>query len=229
MRLRRAEFQRRVNGSLHIEFGAEKLTSYAGLELLLRFVRQLGLRQRLRELGARLGFGGDTGFASTLILFVAMLLVGARRLRHVGFLDNDPLVLRFAGLGRLPSQSTLGRFLKRFNYERYTQLEELSREIVWDSVSQLRFPRLTVDVDGSVLSTGLKVGRAFRGFNPHRRKNPSYYPITAQAAEILKNQPPKTPKTPKRKQNYERTNRRNSSLKAPKLIKSPTLFPVALR
>jgi len=100
-------------------------------------------------------------------------LVGARRLRHVSFLDDDPLVLRFAGLGRLPSQSTLGRFLKRFNYKRYTQLEKFSRELAWDSVSQLGFRRLTVDVDGSVLSTGLKVGRAFWGFNPHRRKNPS--------------------------------------------------------
>ena len=135
------------------------------------------------DLGSRLGFEGDTGFASTLLLLVAMLLVGARRLRHVKFLEGDPLVLRFAGLGRLPSQSTLGRFLKRFNYERYTQLEKFSRELAWDSVSQLRFPRLTVDVDGSVLSTGLKVGRAFRGFNPHRRKNPSYYPITAQLAQ----------------------------------------------
>ena len=135
------------------------------------------------DLGSRLGFEGDTGFASTLLLLVAMLLVGARRLRHVKFLEGDPLVLRFAGLGRLPSRSTLGRFLKRFNYERYTQLEKFSRELAWDSVSQLRFPRLTVDVDGSVLSTGLKVGRAFRGFNPHRRKNPSYYPITAQLAQ----------------------------------------------
>src|SRR5690606_22859649 len=43
--------------------------------------------------------------------------------------------------------------------------------------------RLTIDVDGSVLSTGLKVERAQRGFNPHRRKVPSYYPITAYEAQ----------------------------------------------
>ena len=39
--------------------------------------------------------------------------------------------------------------------------------------------RLTLDVDGSVVSTGLRVEGARRGFNPHRRKVPSYYPITA--------------------------------------------------
>jgi hypothetical protein len=34
-----------------------------------------------------------------------------------------------------------------------------------------------------VLSTGLQVERAFRGYNPHRRKVPSYYPITAYLAQ----------------------------------------------
>jgi hypothetical protein len=43
--------------------------------------------------------------------------------------------------------------------------------------------RLTIDVDGSVVSTGLQVAWAQRGFNPHRRKVPSYYPITAYEAQ----------------------------------------------
>ena len=43
--------------------------------------------------------------------------------------------------------------------------------------------RLTLDVDGSVVSTGLKVKGAHRGFNPHRRKVPSYYPVTAYEAQ----------------------------------------------
>jgi hypothetical protein len=34
-----------------------------------------------------------------------------------------------------------------------------------------------------VISTGLQVGRAFRGFNPHHRKDHSYYPITAHLAQ----------------------------------------------
>ena len=39
-----------------------------------------------------------------------------------------------------------------------------------------------LDVDGSVVSTGLGVEGARRGFNPHRRKVPSHYPITAHEA-----------------------------------------------
>ena len=32
-------------------------------------------------------------------------------------------------------------------------------------------------VDGTVVCTGLRVERAFRGYNPHHRKDKSYYPI----------------------------------------------------
>jgi hypothetical protein len=43
--------------------------------------------------------------------------------------------------------------------------------------------RLTIDVDGSVVSTGQQVQWAHRGYNPHHRKVPSYYPITAYEAQ----------------------------------------------
>jgi hypothetical protein len=43
--------------------------------------------------------------------------------------------------------------------------------------------RLTIDVDGTVVSTGLQVRWARRGYNPHHRKVPSYYPITAYEAQ----------------------------------------------
>ena len=183
MRLSRAKIRRRINGPVGIEFGSEQLTTHAGLELLSRFVRAIRLRQRLHQLGQALGFGGDAGFASSMLLFVAMLLVGARRLRHVAFLSGDPMVQRFAGLRRIPTRPTLGRFLKRFNYERNVAVERLSRDLAWESAEEAGITRATLDVDGSVVSTGLQVQGAMRGFNPHNRKNPSYYPLTALLAQ----------------------------------------------
>ncbi len=54
--------------------------------------------------------------------------------------------------------------------------------------------RLTFDIDGSVITTGASVAWAFRGFNPHHRKNPLYYPILAHLAQTghimrVKNRP----------------------------------------
>ncbi len=51
---------------------------------------------------------------------------------------------------------------------------EFNRELVLDSLDQQNLRTLTLDMEGSVLCTGLQVERAFRGFNPHHRKNPSY-------------------------------------------------------
>ena len=51
------------------------------------------------------------------------------------------------------------------------------------AAAQLGLRTWTVDVDGVVVSTGLQVERAARGYNPHQRKVPSYYPIMAHLAE----------------------------------------------
>jgi hypothetical protein len=66
--------------------------------------------------------------------------------------------------------------------------------MIFNAVRQLKLRRLTLDVDGTVVSTGLQVQWASRGFNPHHRKVPSYYPILAHLAETgqilaVKNRP----------------------------------------
>ena len=63
-----------------------------------------------------------------------------------------------------------------------------------EAITRLALPRLTIDVDGTVVRTGATVGWAFRGFNPHHRKDPSYYPLLAHLAQTghilrLRNRP----------------------------------------
>ena len=183
MRLRKADFRGRVNGLLGIEFDDSKLTSCSGLELVGAFVRTIAFRDQLREVERRVCFGGDLRFSSMIMLFVGMLLVGARRLRHIRSMDNDPVFLRFAQLKRLPDERTLSRFLQRFGHRTWPYLDDLNFGVVQRSLTDLDCSRLTLGMDGSVLTTGLQVERAFRGFNPHHRKNPSYYPITLHVAQ----------------------------------------------
>jgi hypothetical protein len=63
------------------------------------------------------------------------------------------------------------------------QLMALNAAVIAQIIPRLQLRTLTVDVDGVVVSTGLQVERAERGYNPHRRKVPSYYPITAHLAD----------------------------------------------
>jgi len=84
--------------------------------------------------------------------------------------------------------------LRQFTQETLAPLVALNRDLVTEALARLALPRLTIDVDGSVIRTGATVGWAFRGFNPHHRKDPSYYPLFAHVAQTghilrLKNRP----------------------------------------
>ncbi|MGH7418008.1 MAG: IS1380 family transposase, partial [Candidatus Rokuibacteriota bacterium] len=116
-------------------------------------------------------------------LVLALLYVGGRRPEHLGYLGQDPLLLRFCGLRRLPTARTLTGWLRQFTRATLAPLVRLNFDLVVDALMRLALPRLTLDVDGTVVRTGATVAWAFRGFNPHHRKDPSYYPLTAHVAE----------------------------------------------
>ena len=183
VRIRKADIRSRVKGDLRVEFSGTGLTSYAGLELLIRYFRATGFNRLVRGHLSELGLRSDAGLVGMVRLLLGLLVVGGRRVSHVDYLRGDPLVSRFCGLRRLPSGRTLGRWLSQFTESMVNQLRVLNAEVVSRVLRCLPVRTLTLDVDGTVISTGQTVERAFRGFNPHHRKVPSYYPITACLAE----------------------------------------------
>ena len=183
VRHRKADLHASVKGDLQFEFTESRLTSYAGIELFRRYLRRSALNRRLRRhLDPRLS--GDFQAVALVRLVLALLVVGGRRLRHVEFLQGDPMIHRFTGLQVLPTPRTVSRWLQRFSGATVEQLRQVNAALVATVVAgYLSFRTLTIDIDGTVLSTGLQAERAFRGYNPHHRKVPSYYPITAHLAE----------------------------------------------
>ena len=103
-------------------------------------------------------------------LMVAMISVGGRRLRHTRYLMRDPVMQRFSGLQSIPTPRTLSRWLKRFNNKKLECFARFNMQFVPDRVRNLGLRTLTIDVDGSVVSTGLTVAWTCRGHNPHHRK-----------------------------------------------------------
>ena len=192
MRLKIATLRRVVKRDLAIEFVPQALTSYGGLELLRRYLRRIDLTARLRAAFA--GLASDYGSPRLALVLVALFYVGARRVEPLRFLSGDPLVARFCGLARLPTRRTVTNWLRQFTQETLAPLVALNRDLVTEALARLALPRVTIDVDGSVIRTGATVGWAFRGFNPHHRKDPSYYPLLAHVAQTghilrLKNRP----------------------------------------
>ncbi|MGH8131849.1 MAG: IS1380 family transposase [Steroidobacteraceae bacterium] len=183
MRRRNTELHARVNGNLAFEFSGTKLTSYAGLELFDRYLRGIGFSALVRTAFGKVRLGGDFGVIAMIRVLIGLLVVGGRRLEHLKYLASDPLLHRFARVRVWPTARTVSRWLKRFTMKSVEHLAALNAAVVAQILPRLELRRLTVDVDGTVVSTGLQVERAARGYNPHRRKVPSYYPIMAHLAE----------------------------------------------
>lgn len=183
MRISRRSLRTNVKGSLPVEFTDEKLSSYGGLEIIRQFMHGSGFLARLKEVFSIRDFDTDYGSYRMALSVMAMLIVGGSRLRHLQFLAHDPLVLRFAQLVRLPNVRTLSRWLGSLTEGVRERMVELMRELAYDSARLAKVSRVTLELDGTVLRTGLCAEGAQRGFNPHHPKDKSYYPLTAHLAQ----------------------------------------------
>jgi Transposase DDE domain group 1 len=194
VRLSRADFRCACKSFLRIEFATQDITAYGGLEFIRRYLGLIKFSGRVQSVLGKYGLGGDYRAIDMILVIVGLILAGGRRLDHLNYLCDDPLVKRFCGLLRLPRERSVGRWLKRFTHKSLMGLVEINSQIVCEAIEKEKLGRLTLDIDGSVITTGTSVSWAFRGFNPHRRKDPSYYPILAhlsQTGHILrvKNRP----------------------------------------
>ena len=114
MRLKVGRLGRVVKRDLPIEFGREQLTSYGGLELLRRYFHLIGLNHRIRRGFREHQLRGDYSCTHLVLLVIALLVVGARRLQHLRYVAGDPLFARLCGLARIPSNRTVVNWLKQF-------------------------------------------------------------------------------------------------------------------
>ena len=194
MRLRLAELRHVVKADLPIEFAEQDITSYSGLELFRRYFGLLDLHRRIRSACGAVGLRSDYGCGRMAFVVIGLLLVGARRLEQLKYVRDDPLLLRLCGLKRMPTDRSVTNWLKQFTQKSLRALISVNSELLHEQIERLGLKRLTVDVDGTVVQAGNKVSWALRGFNPHHRKNLSYYPLVmhlAQTGQILriKNRP----------------------------------------
>src|SRR5207249_6163521 len=88
MRLRKADLRGRVNANLEFRFASPGLTSYAGLELVRRYFGGIGLVAQLRRCLEAHVPRSDFGVPSMILVVLALLISGGRRLRHLLYLEG---------------------------------------------------------------------------------------------------------------------------------------------
>ena len=163
--------------------GDARLTSFAGLVLYQALFQRLELARRLMKCFRHLSVGSIYGLWRIFLWLVVHLILGYRKLRDRDYYAEDPLLLRVLGLARLPDTATISRMLAKVDEEAVDQLRKLSREIVIDRLLAERLARITMDFDGSVLSTQRHAEGTAVGFNKKKKGARSYYPLFCTVAQ----------------------------------------------
>ena len=188
MRISKAHILRRVYSIPEIRFEDQRLSSYAGMVVVQELFKRLQLRGRLKSCFLHLKSSAVVGLHVITLLLIVHLMLGYRRLREMERYKEDPLVLRALGLSRLPDVSTVSRRLSELDKESIRRVREVNRDLVLEPLVSMGPTRLTMDFDGSVLSTGRIAEGTAVGFNKKKKGQRSYYPLfctIAQTGQVL--------------------------------------------
>ena len=188
MKYSRSQVQRKVHALPQLRFEDQALTSFAGLVIFQKFFASINLKSRLRRCWEPLSSGKVFHPATVFLQLIVHLLLGFRELQDGRYYRDDPLVQRLLGLRRLPDVATVSRVLKHATAQSVEALRRFLRERVLDGLRRIQPARVTLDFDGSVLSTRRRAEGTAVGFNKKKKGARSYYPLfctIAQTGQVL--------------------------------------------
>jgi hypothetical protein len=160
-----------------LRFEDQNITSYAGMIVLQPLMRRLRVKERLRGCFRHLKVSSIFGYHTITLLLILHLLMGYRKLREIEYYRDDPMLKRLLGLNRLPDVSTISRALARVDSKSIEKIREFCRAVVLERIRKTRIHRITLDFDGSVLTSGRKAEGTAVGYNSRKRGARSYYPL----------------------------------------------------
>jgi hypothetical protein len=179
----KASLYRKTHRIPDLRFEDQRLTSFAGLILFQSLFTRIGLRGKLSNCFGHLKANPIYGHGFTVMLLIVHLLLGYRQLRDLGYYRDDPVVQRLLGVERLPDVATLSRSLAGMDSLSVQKLRRLNQQQVLQRIKALGLVRITLDFDGSVLSTSRFAEGTAVGFNRRKKGHRSYYPLFCTIAQ----------------------------------------------
>jgi len=188
MKYSKAETVQRTHHLPTLKFEDQQLTSFAGLLIFQKLFNVIDLRERLRLCFRHQTVGSIFGQGRIVLLLIVHFVLGFRHLREMRFHADDPIVQRAVGLKRSPDVATVSRALADFDHQSVNKLQRLLNDLVLERLGESKLTTVTLDFDGSVLSTGRFAEGAAVGFNRKKKGQRSYYPLfctVAQTGQVL--------------------------------------------
>lgn len=184
MKSSKAQILSRVHKIPELRFEDQDLTSYAGLAIIQAFFTRLNLKARLKSCFEHLPTSAIFGNHVVTLVLIVHLMLGYRRLRDIEYYQDDLMVLRLLGLRKLPDVSTISRALTTVDAKDILHLRRFCGEMSVARIQSLQLHRVTLDFDGSVLSTSRWAEGTAVGFNKQKKGQRSYYPLFCMIAQL---------------------------------------------
>ena len=184
MKVSKKSIQSKTHAIPMIQFQDQQLTSYAGIPILQAMFQRIGLKDTINKCFNHLNGGAlSYGYGTIALLLIVHLYLGKRKLQDIKYYNNDPMVLRLLGLTALPDCSTVSRRLSKMDAKSVLNLRQVNRDLVMDRLIDLKPNRITLDFDGTVLSTGRYAEGTAVGYNKKNKGQRSYYPLNCTVAQ----------------------------------------------
>jgi len=170
-----------------IKFQKQSLSSYSGLVIFQQLFDDLGLSAGLSRCKPKHAIQGHYSYSVLWQLLIINALIGMRKLREIDLYREDPVVCNLLGTRTLPSVSTVSRMLEACDEKSVLNLQAHNRGLVLERLGREALTTVTLDFDGSVISTSRKAEGVASGFNKKKGMR-SYYPLfcmVAQTGQVL--------------------------------------------
>jgi len=159
------------------------MTSFAGLVIFQKLFEDLNLVERLKKCFGKETISPMFGFHRLALWLIIHLILGYRQIKDVKYYEYDPMVLRTLNLKRMPDPSSFSRSLNAVDQSSIDKVSALMTEIVCERLKSERLARITLDFDGSVISTSRHAEGTAVGYNKKKKGHRSYYPLFCTIAQ----------------------------------------------
>lgn len=136
MKYSRREIYSREHKIPELKFEDRKLTSYSGLIIFQPLFAGLQIKGSFRRCFTHPRMSEIFGHHIIMLGLLVHLLLGYRKLRHMEYYKDDPLIKRLWGLKRLPDVSTVSRALRSADAGSIKNIREFRRSRVIEGVKK---------------------------------------------------------------------------------------------
>jgi len=171
--------------TFHHNFSSKRLTHFAGLAPIMKFIQRIKLPHELDRLFPTLTHNATKWSLTQLMLSVVLsALSGVYHLVGIAQFTHDPLVTAVVGLGKGLNKDVISVQFKKLGQRGARLLEELAGQRIKRQLEKSELQAITLDGDSTVKTVYGHQEGAAKGYNPFKKGAKSYHPILLFVSEL---------------------------------------------